>query len=197
MDWKLLDAIKETEHPYLNYYTLIYEVKTKDNTFKTYSYYIASRHDENHLLSKNNEAKPDGVLILTYLEKNGTKYAVLTKQFRPALNRYVYSIPAGLVDDNEDVITAAKREVSEEVGGKVENIELLFNASPTSSGLSDELNAVCIAKVSELEKEHLEEFEDIQHLVLPFNEVEIFLKDKFVALQARSLLLYLVRAHKF
>ena len=64
---------------------------------------------------------------------------LITSQFRPALNRIVTSIPAGLVDPKDDIFGCAKREALEEGGVIIDNLELICPASPTSSGLSDEL----------------------------------------------------------
>lgn len=39
---------------------------------------------------------------------------VLVKQYRTAIDKFIYELPAGIVDEGEDYLTAAKRELEEE-----------------------------------------------------------------------------------
>lgn len=199
MKWKLINVNQETNHPFLNYYTLTYQVEEKNGNIKNYSYYIASRRNKENLIALTKDyTKSDGVLIPCYLIDPITNLLslIITKQFRPALNRYVYSFPAGLVDKDESIIQAAIREAHEEVGVILENIELIASPSPTSSGLSDELNSIVLGKVSHFELSSLEEFEDINYQIVAFKDLEQFVKDHFMALQIQILIKYLLLKFK-
>lgn len=147
---------------------------------------------------KKDYSRTDGVLIPLYFinPKTGLLSTIITTQFRPALNNYVYSIPAGLVDDNEDLFISAKREALEEVGANISNLELLAKSSPTSSGLSDELNSIVLAKIDSFSSNSLEEFEDIKFKIVAFKDLEEYLKDKFVALQVQIIFKYLLLRFK-
>ena len=197
MKWKLLEARKETEHPFLNFYTLVYDVED-ENGHREYSYFMASRHDANTLLAKTgNTKRPDGVLIPLYYQdpETGKTSFLLTRQFRPAVGHYVTSMPAGLLDeDDDDLFECVRREAKEEAGALVEDIELLCPAAPTSSGLSDELDAVCLARIVGFEHAELEAFEDIQSALKPREEVVKMLQDPhfFFPLNIRMILLYLL-----
>lgn len=199
MEWKLINVLQETNHPFLNYFTLTYQVKQDDNSIKNYSYFIASRRKKDDLVSvKKDYTRTDGVLIPLYFinPKTGLLSTIVTKQFRPALNNYVYSIPAGLVDQGEDLLTSTKREALEEVGANISNLEILAKSSPTSSGLSDELNSIVLAKVDSFSNNNLEEFEDINYKIVAFKDLEEFLKDKFTALQVQIIFKYLLLRFK-
>ena len=194
MEWKLIDVKKETDHPFLNYFTLTYDVLKKDGHHK-YNYYMASRKEKDSLRPVTNEYKnPDGVIIPTlYKNPDDNKlYFVFNCQFRPAINTRVYSVPAGLVDNNDSIEETAIREVQEEAGAHVIKTKILSKACPTSSGLSDEFNAVVLTLVDKFTKQNLEEFEEITTSLVPVEEARDFIDDHFFAFQAKFLILYII-----
>ncbi len=196
MKWKVSSVEKETEHRFLNFYTIHYKVY-KDGEEKDYTYFVASRNEEEKDLRiyRGEYDRPDAVLIGCYKIIDGELYLLLEKQFRPALNCEVISFPAGLMDkEDKDIKETAKREVKEETGYDVSEIELLLPPSPTSEGLSDECNAVVIAKLETKGKEDKEEFEDIDPLLCSSSKVKEMLQDKncLFSNSARLLILYLL-----
>ena len=71
------------------------------------------------------------------------KRIVLTEQYRPPVGRKVIELPAGLAGDiplqeEEPLLTAAKRELKEETGYEAKNWNVLTEG-PSSAGLSDEI----------------------------------------------------------
>lgn len=198
MEWKLIEVRQETDHPYLNYFTLVYQVK-KDDTYRTYEYYMTSRRKKEELIPVVKKAtRPDGVMIpLYYKDRTTGKISfLLTRQFRPALGLYVTSVPAGLVDHNDkDIIETAKREAKEEAGAVIEDIEVIAPIGSTSSGFSDETNGIVLARIDHFLTKDLEEFEDIKTKLYDIEEVKKMLSDEnhFFALEVRTLLLYLIQ----
>lgn len=65
-----------------------------------------------------NSGNVDGIGMFTILKyKDGTPDQVLLqKQFRPPVEGVCIEVPAGLIDANEDIPTAALRELKEETG---------------------------------------------------------------------------------
>ena len=61
----------------------------------------------------------------------------LVRQFRPAINRESVEIPAGLLNQKEEPIVAAKRELAEETGIHAKNWHYLATIA-SSPGFSDE-----------------------------------------------------------
>lgn len=198
MEWKLVSIDQETNHRFLNYFTLHYEVKDNGVT-KPYSYFLASRKTKEELRAKVKEySRPDGVLLALYKIDEDTKEVsvLLTRQFRPAIGAFLTSFPAGLLDpEDKDDVEAAKREATEEVGYLIDDIERLAPASPTSSGLSDEMCSFLMARVVGNSKQHLEDFEDITHRFVSLTELKKLLDDpkEFFPLNIRLVCLLLLQ----
>ena len=200
MRWKYLGASKETDHPFLNFYTLQYEVEEDDGVRKIYPYFLASRNKGilDIRPAKGEYLRPDAVLIAAYRRDGNGLSFLLTKQFRPALNHEVYAFPAGLLDEeDEDAIEAARREAKEETGIELLHARLLVPPSPTSEGMSDECNSVVLAEIGEKGSVALEEFEDISSRLYTEEEVYRLLEDENVVFgnTARLMLLFLLQAY--
>ncbi len=199
MEWKLIDVVKETNHRYLNYYTMHYEIKDGDKT-KYYEYFLASRHDEDKLYALHATTRPDGVIIpCYYIDEKGEYYLLITSQFRPAFNRIVTSMPAGLMDPEDDIFSCAKREALEEGGVIIDNLEIIAPIGPTSSGFSDEINAIVMGQIVSFASNKLEEFEDISVKLIKIEDLLKMLDDPqyFFALNVRLLIKYLALRFKY
>ena len=113
------------------------------------------------------EDKVDAVVILAYHKDE--KKLVAIRQFRIPLNNYVYELPAGLIDNNDDIISTVKRELKEETGLDLEEVmeEKIGQKLYLSPGMTDEsvslVYCTCSGKVSD---ENLEEDEDIETVLL-------------------------------
>ncbi|MEM2865676.1 MAG: NUDIX hydrolase [Candidatus Hadarchaeales archaeon] len=66
---------------------------------------------------------PGAVAILPFL---GGKRILLLKQYRPAIGKWIYEIPAGTLEKGEDLLACARRELEEETGYRAERMEKLF-----------------------------------------------------------------------
>lgn len=113
------------------------------------------------------EDKVDAVVILAYHKEE--KKLVAIRQFRIPLNNYVYELPAGLIDNNDDIISTVKRELKEETGLDLEEVieDKMGQKLYLSPGMTDEsvslIYCTCSGKVSD---ENLEEDEDIETILL-------------------------------
>lgn len=56
---------------------------------------------------------PGAVIVAPLLDSNTV---VMLRQFRPALGRYIYELPAGTIDPQEKPLACVKRELMEETG---------------------------------------------------------------------------------
>ena len=184
MDIKLIDVNKVTDTKYLNLYACKYQ---KENDIV--DYYVASRRKIENL-SANNAGKihTDVVRIVPYFFKDNELFVVLTKEFRYPLNSYVYSIPAGLIDQGETQEDAVKREVFEEIGGEVLSTKLLAGPSYASVGLTDEMLVSYMAEINLTNTQNLEGNEVIEYFVMPFKDIKRFADEEIYDFQAKVLL---------
>ncbi|MFA5670738.1 MAG: NUDIX hydrolase [Balneolaceae bacterium] len=101
------------------------------NLFETnQGYLFASR--KNDPLDK----KADAVVVVPIIKE--TNDIIMIKEFRPAVNKYVWSFPAGLIDNGEDPIVSAKRELKEELGLDTDNLIAQTPPILSSPGMTDE-----------------------------------------------------------
>ncbi len=93
--------------------------------------------------------------------------AILIKQFRPPVNRYVVEFPAGLNDRDEPLEDVARRELLEETGYRADSMRLIAEG-PLSSGASTEILTVYSARdVVDTGRQRLDEVEEIEVIRLP------------------------------
>lgn len=78
---------------------------------------------------------PGSVVIVPITE---TGEIVLVRQYRPAVGRWLWELPAGTLKPGEDVVDAARRECQEEIGRIPSRLDALGAFLPTP-GYCDEL----------------------------------------------------------
>jgi len=140
---------KLTDYKWLN----LFATPKKDGE----DYLFASRK-KNPDIEKNEDA----VVIVAYKRTDDGIKLIVTKEFRLPLDGYEWGFPAGLIDGDEGLYGAAKRELKEETG--LDTLKLLY-VSPqlySSAGLTDESVAmVFVEATGELSTEGNEADEDI------------------------------------
>ena len=133
---------KVHEGRFIDMYNLTYV--TKDNRTKVYE--IISRNKDLTGPEEIRNPHTDGVVIVV-TDQNDEKI-LLNREFRMAVNDYVYNFPAGLIDPGETPEIAAARELREETGLTLLSIEDKLYDSYSAIGFSNETNAVVIGKAS-------------------------------------------------
>lgn len=120
---------------------------------------------------------------------------VLLRQYRPGLGAVHFEIPAGVVEEGEDVEAAAKRELLEETGFGAGRWSLLTRLS-ANPALQDNFTTTFLAEGVELVAEPApESTEDLRvHLVKVTDAASLIDRgDMIQALHAAPLLRYLLR----
>ena len=85
---------------------------------------------------------PGATAIIPFLDDTRI---VLLKQYRHALKKYIWEIPAGTLDPQEDIISCAKRELIEETGYSAGQWQKLGEITPVP-GYSDERIHIFLAR---------------------------------------------------
>ena len=187
---KITGITKKTENPFVN----LYELDRESKTGKKGKYYVASRaKSEKDLKLVTGKNVPDGVVIYSLYGEKQDK-VVLIRQYRYALNDFIYEFPAGLVEDGEPYKETAIREMKEETG--LEFTPLTVNSAYekpafTTVGLTDESCAIVFGtSTGEISKEFQEDTEEIEVVLADREEVRRILKEENVAIMCSYMLMH-------
>lgn len=182
-------AKKITDNKFLN----MYELEAQQRNGTVFPYQVASRaNNVNDLIAVSGNIKADAVAIAsTYNDK-----LVLIKQYRYPVGDYIYELPAGLIDDNESIIEAAKREMFEETGLEFIPKESQWNINPwlSSPGMTDETCAVVFGECfGDPTNQNQEESEDIQVVLADEKEALRILNNEIVDVRTAMAILIFLR----
>jgi len=70
---------------------------------------------------------PGAVLIIPFLNRDT---AILLRQYRPVIRKYIYEFPAGTLEKSESATACAKRELVEEIGFHAKKLKKLGTIYP-------------------------------------------------------------------
>lgn len=127
---------------------------------------------------------PDAVVIIMH-DEVGEKI-LLNKEFRLPAGAWVYGFPAGMIEPNEDVIESAKRELKEETGLDVIQIDDVLNESFSAIGFTNEKNVCVIGKATGEFQKSSSVFEEIVAGWYTKEEVRELLKTEYFAGRTQS-----------
>jgi len=117
---------------------------------------------------------PNWVNIVALTDDNKV---ILVKQYRHGAGKEFLEIPGGVIDEGEDALTAAKREMLEETGYVFDSIEKMVDLYPnpaTSTNITSTFLAKGGVKVKE---QDLDDQEEIEVLLVSIEEVKQLLKE--------------------
>ncbi len=109
--------------------------------------------------------KDDCVVIIA--EKD--EHIVVIKQYRRGIDKVIYELPAGIIENNESIINTALRELEEETGYKG-NARLLNFCYPQPAFLSMKTNFVYV-KVTNYSNQSLDVDENIEVQLLSIEAI--------------------------
>jgi ADP-ribose pyrophosphatase len=107
---------------------------------------------------------PGATAVIPFLDDNRI---VLLKQYRHALKKYIWEIPAGTLNPQEEIISCAKRELIEETGYSAGQWHKLGEITPVP-GYSNERIHIFLATELQPADQNLDEDEVIQVQAVDF-----------------------------
>jgi ADP-ribose pyrophosphatase len=117
-----------------------------------------------------------GIVVMVAVTRSGN--VILERQFRPPVGRDVIELPAGLVESDETMEVAAKRELIEETGWSAGKLEFLAEG-PISTGASTEaLRAYLCTELERVGKNGGDDNEIIEVIEVPLHDVQEYLRDR-------------------
>ena len=123
-------------------------------------YEMISRNKDMRTLHDLNNPNVEAVVLVMFDEKH--ERVLLDREFRLAAGCYVYNFPAGLIDAGETPEEAAKRELKEETGLTLIEVEDVIGESYSAVGFSNEKNLTIVGTArGDFRKDMESEYEEI------------------------------------
>ena len=155
---KIKNSQKLTDLKWLNMFNISYIDKNGEDKI----WQVASRKKKPKCVT-GNYSIPDAVVIVPY--HTSRKKIVITKEYRVPLADYEYGFPAGLVDTDESIQQAARRELAEETGLRLTRFLKVGPPVYSSAGMTDEsvsmVYAECEGEPTTAQNEGTEDIEVI------------------------------------
>ena len=154
-----------TDYRWLNLYAIEFVQGGKEG-----SWLYTSRHEP--------KAKElDAVVVIPILPTPEGNKLVLVKEYRFPIQNYEIHNPAGLVDEGEDIIETARRELLEETGYELTTVKHISPIVVSSAGLSDESVQIVFAECKLGSGQALESFEDIEVMTVDLEGIREILRN--------------------
>lgn len=170
---RVLEVKPVFDGPYVKLYDCIYLNKNSQKR----NWRFASRRDDPLCMS--NKIVSEAVTIIPiYYGENVNSFEtecpeiVVTKEYRASLGGYEYGCPAGLIENEENVEEAARRELLEETGLIMDTVLYVTPPLYSSAGLTDEATQTVFVDCHGKPSVSLnEEDEDIEILIMTFGDM--------------------------
>lgn len=177
---KIKSVKKVEEGRYLSYYHIAYSnLDGKDKVYEMVS--------KDRMLNIDNIGRhpSDGIILIVFNEDNSKM--LLNKEFRMAVNKYVYGEPAGFIDGDETVEEAARRELKEETGLELKEVKKVLNDTYTCAPITDMITTVVVCRASgEIRQDFDSPNEEIYAGWYTKDEVKKLLEDKEIMFAGRA-----------
>lgn len=156
-----------------------YELEYTNKADKQKCYEIASYNDINSPedLGRN----ISGVAIVATMNNK----LLLLKEFRMAINDYVFNLCAGRIEKNETLEDCIRRELYEETGLELASINKILNPAYAAVGLSDISNQMVFVTVKGTISDHTSPNEEIQAALYTKDEIKALLENCKFATRAQ------------
>lgn len=175
---------KSKELKYLNGFTIDYLSKSGQPKI----WELVSRQDEVRLEDEifNGASYSDGAVMFGTDEKE--EKVVILKEYRVSAGKYVYMLPAGLVEKNEDIKDASIREFKEETGLDFEPVYVEKERYVSVGIINEKVNIVYGYYSGKPSNAYQEDNEDAEILIIDRSEAKRILHEEEVSIRTAMLL---------
>jgi len=147
---KLISLKKVKDGRYLKNYELLYENRAGHEK----RYEIVSRHEIEDVSRLGNAVS--GISIMAVYRGK----MLLLHEFRMGVNKFIYNLCAGMVEENETMEECIRRELYEETGLSLKKINKIFQPSYAAVALSDVMTQIAFVEAEgEISEEYMSENE--------------------------------------
>lgn len=184
---QLLNLEKVKDGKYLKNYELTYLNKAG----KEKKYEIVSRHEIPDEGSLGNQTS--GVSIVAYYEDK----LLLLREFRMGVNRFIYNLCAGMLEEGESIEECIQRELYEETGLSVKKIHAILPPSFSAVAISDVKTQIAFVEAEGSFADHTSENERIEASFYTKEEVRELLETEEFSSRAQIAAYFFVSGQKF
>lgn len=115
-----------------------------------------------------------GGAVIVPVFDDGT--VALVRQFRHAVGEYLLEIPAGMLDEGEEPMVGAVRELEEEIGVRAAHVEKLAELLPSPGYLTEKMYLFLATGLTEV-GQNLDHDEELTVERYSFDELETIIRD--------------------
>lgn len=106
------------------------------------------------------------------VDEKGRDCLVLVRQYRIGGKAVSLEFPGGMIDEGEDPLAAAKRELLEETGFTADSWEKLGDINPNPSFMTNRTYCYLAQGLTRVSRQELDELESIDVHIVPIDELE-------------------------
>lgn len=114
------------------------------------------------------EKRPDFVIVIGWDERGRL---LVERQYRYGLDKVTTEVPAGMIEDGEDPLNAARRELLEETGYEANSWTFLFKLAVNAATNSNFAYCYMALDLHKVGEQNLEPTEDLEYEWMPRKEV--------------------------
>jgi 8-oxo-dGTP pyrophosphatase MutT (NUDIX family) len=120
---------------------------------------------------------------------------VLIKQYRHGVRKIIWEFPGGIVEDGEEPLAGAKRELLEETGYSAPAFIEVGQVYPNPASQTNTLFCYLAQDAEKIQGQHLDEAEEIEVHLIPLEEVIAMAKRGDLSSAMQVAVLFRVLAH--